>query len=54
MPIIFITGHGDKQMTVEAMKVGVVEFPTKPFTDEVLLGAIRQAIERSREALCRE
>ena len=54
MPIIFITGHGDIPMTVEAMKAGAVEFLTKPFTDEALLGAIRQAIERSREALGRE
>ncbi len=54
MPIIFITGHGDIPMTVEAMKAGAVEFLTKPFADEVLLGAIRQAIERSRETLCRE
>ena len=54
MPIIFITGHGDIPMTVEAMKAGAVEFLTKPFTDEALLGAIRQAIERSREALSRE
>ncbi len=54
MPIIFITGHGDIPMTVEAMKAGAVEFLTKPFTDDALLGAIRQAIERSREALGRE
>jgi FixJ family two-component response regulator len=54
MPIIFITGHGDIPMTVEAMKAGAVEFLTKPFTDEVLLCGIRQAIERSREALGRE
>ncbi len=54
MPIIFITGHGDIPMTVEAMKAGAVEFLTKPFTAEALLGAIRQAIERSREMLCRE
>jgi FixJ family two-component response regulator len=51
MPIIFITGHGDIPMTVEAMKAGAVEFLTKPFTDDALLGAIRQAIERSRETL---
>ena len=51
MPIIFITGDGDIPMTVEAMKAGAVEFLTKPFTDEALLGAIRQAIERSRETL---
>ncbi len=53
MPIIFITGHGDIPMTVEAMKAGAVEFLTKPFTNEILLVAIRQAIERSRETLCR-
>ena len=51
MPIIFITGHGDVPMTVQAMKAGAVEFLTKPFGDNVLLGAIRQALERSREAL---
>ena len=54
MPIIFITGHGDVPMTVRAMKAGAVEFLTKPFGDEVLLGAIRHAIERSRAALDRE
>lgn len=51
MPIIFITGHGDVPMTVRAMKAGAAEFLTKPFSDEVLLGAIRNAIERSRAAL---
>lgn len=54
MPIIFITGYGDVPMTVKAMKAGAVEFLTKPFADEVLLGAIRHAIERSRVALDRE
>ena len=54
MPIIFITGHGDVPMTVEAMKGGAAEFLTKPFGDDVLLSAIRQAIERSRAALGRE
>jgi FixJ family two-component response regulator len=47
MPIIFITGHGDVPMTVQAMKGGAVEFLTKPFDDEVLLNAIRHAIRRS-------
>ena len=47
MPIIFITGHGDIPMTVQAMKAGAVEFLTKPFADDVLLGAIRNALERS-------
>ena len=51
MPIIFITGHGDVPMTVRAMKAGAVEFLTKPFDDEVLLSAIRNAIERSESAL---
>jgi len=54
MPIIFITGHGDIPMTVRAMKGGAVEFLTKPFNDEVLLNAIRQALERSRIALGEE
>ncbi len=47
MPIIFITGHGDVPMTVQAMKAGAVEFLTKPFNDETLLTAVRQALERS-------
>jgi len=51
IPIIFITGHGDIPMTVRAMKAGAVEFLTKPFSDEALLNAIHQALERSRIAL---
>ena len=51
MPIIFITGHGDVPMSVQAMKAGAVEFLTKPFKDGVLLDAISGAIERSRVAL---
>jgi FixJ family two-component response regulator len=51
MPIVFITGHGDVPMSVQAMKAGAVEFLTKPFRDDVLLDAIRGAIERSRVAL---
>jgi FixJ family two-component response regulator len=51
MPIIFITGHGDVPMTVQAMKAGAVEFLMKPFKDDVLVDAIRGAIERSRAAL---
>ena len=47
MPIIFVTGYGDVPMTVKAMKAGAVEFLTKPFSDDVLLGAIEQALERS-------
>src|ERR1044071_6983710 len=51
MPIIFITGHGDVPMTVQAMKAGAVEFLMKPFDDEVLLSAIRNAIKRSATML---
>ena len=47
MPIIFITGHGDIPMTVQAMKAGAIEFLTKPFSDAVLLSAIRNALLRS-------
>ena len=54
MPIIFITGHGDVPMTVRAMKAGAVEFLTKPFSDDALLGAIRHAIDRSRTVLGHE
>jgi len=46
MPIIFITGHGDIPMTVQAMKAGAVEFLTKPFRDQEVLDAIAQAIAR--------
>jgi FixJ family two-component response regulator len=48
IPIIFITGHGDVPMTVRAMKSGAVEFLTKPFHDQDLLDAIRQALDRDR------
>ena len=51
MPIIFITGHGDVPMSVQAMKAGAVEFLTKPFDDEVLITAIRRAVERSAAVL---
>lgn len=54
MPIIFVTGHGSIPMTVQAMKAGAVEFLPKPFSDDVLLDAIRKAIERSRALLDRD
>ena len=54
MPIIFISGYGDVPMTVRAMKAGAIEFLTKPFEDDVLLDAIRGAIERSLIALREE
>lgn len=54
MPIIFITGYGDVPSTVQAMKAGATEFLTKPFSEDALLSAIRQALERSRDALSSE
>jgi len=54
MPIIFITGYGDVPMTVQAMKGGAAEFLTKPFSDDALVSAIRNALERSHAALSRE
>ena len=53
MPIIFITGHGDIPITVQAMKAGAQEFLTKPFSDEILLNAIRNALVRSKTLLDR-
>jgi FixJ family two-component response regulator len=50
LPIIFLTGHGDIPMSVRAMKAGAIEFLTKPFREQDLLDAIRQAIERDRAA----
>jgi FixJ family two-component response regulator len=48
MPVIFIMGHGDVRTTVQAMKAGASEFLTKPFRDDVMVSAIREALERSR------
>jgi FixJ family two-component response regulator len=48
IPIIFITGHGDVPMSVEAMKGGAVEFLTKPFRDQQLLDAVQHAIARDQ------
>jgi len=50
IPVIFITGHGDIPMSVQAMKAGAMEFLTKPFRDQDLLDAIEQATERDRAA----
>jgi FixJ family two-component response regulator len=50
IPIIFITGHGDITMSVQAMKAGAVEFLTRPFRDQELLDAIEQALDRDRNA----
>jgi FixJ family two-component response regulator len=54
MPIVFITGHGDIAMSVQAMKGGAVEFLTKPFRDQDLLDAIRSGLERDRAQRERE
>jgi FixJ family two-component response regulator len=48
LPIVFITGHGDIPMSVQAMKGGAVEFLTKPFRDQDLLDAIHAGLERDR------
>ena len=53
LPIIFITGHGNIPMTVQAMKAGAVEFLPKPFRDDALLDAVTDAVGRSREARSR-
>jgi FixJ family two-component response regulator len=50
IPIVFISGHGDIPMSVQAMKAGAVEFLTKPFREQELLDAIQQALERDRNA----
>lgn len=54
MPIIFVTGQNDVAMTVQAMKAGAIEFLTKPFGDDTVVGAIHQAIECSKAALDRK
>ena len=51
MAIVFITGHGEVPMSVEAMKAGAVDFLLKPFDDEALLAAIDRAIVRDRDRL---
>ena len=50
IPIVFVTGHGDIPMTVQAMKAGAVEFLTKPFRNQELLDAVREGHARDREA----
>jgi FixJ family two-component response regulator len=49
IPIIFITGHGDIPITVQAMKAGAVDFLTKPFRDQELLDSIHKAVDRDRQ-----
>lgn len=50
LPIVFLTGHGDIPMSVQAMKAGAVEFLTKPCRDQELLDAVRSALERHRSS----
>jgi FixJ family two-component response regulator len=54
LPIIFMTGHGDVPTCVQAMKAGALEFLTKPIGSDVVLGAVRYAIDQSRAALTRQ
>jgi FixJ family two-component response regulator len=50
LPVIFLTGHGDIPMTVQALKAGAAHFLTKPVQEKELMGAIRQALEADRQA----
>ena len=49
IPLIFITAHGDDETRLQALRAGAVDFLDKPFSDEVLLGAVQVALQSSRE-----
>jgi len=49
LPIVFITGHGDIPMAVQAMSVGAVDFLVKPFDDVIFLNAVQRAVAKSRQ-----
>jgi FixJ family two-component response regulator len=54
MPVVFVTGHGDIQMTVRAMKAGAFDFLAKPFRDQEMLDAVTQALAKDRERIAAE